>query len=112
MVYYPLSVLMLAGIDEVCIITGPKAKSSLSPCWATQPVGHVLHLYRAAIPDGLAQAYILAEEFLDGSPSAMVLGDNIFYGSGFINLLSSANEKTEGGTVFAMRCRILRNMVS
>ena len=101
MIYYPLSVLMLAGINEVCIITAPESREQfvgllgdgsqwgMSFTYITQPS-----------PDGLAQAYILAEEFLDGSPSAMILGDNIFYGSGLSGLLSSANNKFEGGTVF------------
>lgn len=101
MIYYPLSVLMLAGINEVGFITAPESKEQfvsllgdgsqwgMSFTYITQPS-----------PDGLAQAYILAEEFLNGSPSAMVLGDNIFYGSGLTDLLSSANDRTEGGTIF------------
>jgi glucose-1-phosphate thymidylyltransferase len=101
MIYYPLSVLMLAGIGDICIITAPDSKEQfvdllgdgsqwgISITYITQPS-----------PDGLAQAYILAEEFLGGAPSAMVLGDNIFYGSGFTDLLASANSKADGGTVF------------
>ena len=101
MIYYPLSVLMLAGINEVCIITAPESKEQfVSLLGDGSQWGMSLTYIVQPSPDGLAQAYILAEEFLDGSPSAMVLGDNIFYGSGFTDLLSSANDKTEGGTVF------------
>jgi glucose-1-phosphate thymidylyltransferase len=101
MIYYPLSVLMLAGIEEVCIITAPESKEQFVSLLGDGSQWGMSFTYIVQpSPDGLAQAYILAEEFLDGSPSAMVLGDNIFYGSGFIDLLSSANEKIEGGTVF------------
>ena len=101
MIYYPLSVLMLAGIDEICIITASESKEQfVSLLGDGSQWGLSLTYIVQPSPDGLAQAYILAEEFLDGSPSAMVLGDNIFHGSGFIDLLSSAKNKTEGGTVF------------
>ncbi|WP_299681844.1 glucose-1-phosphate thymidylyltransferase RfbA [uncultured Roseobacter sp.] len=101
MIYYPLSVLMLAGIREIAVITTPQDQAQfqrlmgdgshwgLSITWIEQPS-----------PDGLAQAYILAEEFLDGAPSAMVLGDNIFFGHGLPELLADADSKTSGGTVF------------
>ncbi|HDR29719.1 glucose-1-phosphate thymidylyltransferase RfbA [Rhodovulum sp.] len=100
MIYYPLSVLMLAGIREIAIITTPRdqtqfqrlmgdgAKWGLSFTWIEQPS-----------PDGLAQAYILAEEFLAGAPSAMVLGDNIFFGHGLPEILARADARAEG-TVF------------
>lgn len=101
MIYYPLSVLMLAGINEVCIITAPESKEQFVSLLGDGSQWGMSFTYIVQpSPDGLAQAYILAEEFLDGAPSAMVLGDNIFYGSGFIDLLSSANNRTEGGTVF------------
>ena len=104
MIYYPLSVLMLADIDEICIITAPACKEQfVSMLGDGSQWGMSFTYIVQPSPDGLAQAYILAEEFLDGSPSAMVLGDNIFYGSGFTELLSSANEKTEGGTVFGYK---------
>ncbi|WP_300064231.1 glucose-1-phosphate thymidylyltransferase RfbA [uncultured Roseobacter sp.] len=101
MIYYPLSVLMLAGIREIAVITTPQDQAQfqrlmgdgshwgLSITWIEQPS-----------PDGLAQAYILAEAFLDGAPSAMVLGDNIFFGHGLPELLADADSKTSGGTVF------------
>lgn len=104
MIYYPLSVLMIAGIREIAIITTPADQSQfirtlgdgsqwgLSLTYITQPS-----------PDGLAQAYILAEEFLDGAPSAMVLGDNIFFGQGLSNMLAEADQTTKGGTVFGYR---------
>ncbi|MCV6596803.1 MAG: glucose-1-phosphate thymidylyltransferase RfbA [Mangrovicoccus sp.] len=104
MIYFPLSVLMLAGIREIAIITTPHDQEQfqrtlgdgsqwgLSFEWIVQPS-----------PDGLAQAYILAEDFLDGAPSAMVLGDNIFFGHGLPELLASADTKGAGGTVFGYR---------
>ncbi|PWE29948.1 glucose-1-phosphate thymidylyltransferase [Maritimibacter sp. 55A14] len=104
MIYYPLSVLMLGGIREIAIITTPQDQEQfrrmlgdgsqwgLSFDWIVQPT-----------PDGLAQAYILAEAFLDGAPSAMVLGDNIFFGHGLPELLQRADAAREGGTVFGYR---------
>ncbi|MBD3786072.1 MAG: glucose-1-phosphate thymidylyltransferase RfbA [Sphingomonadales bacterium] len=101
MIYYPLSVLMLTGIREVAIITTPADQAQfqrllgdgsqwgMAITWIVQPS-----------PDGLAQAYLLAEEFLDGAPSAMVLGDNIFFGHDLPRMLKSADEQTSGGTVF------------
>ncbi|WP_209508311.1 MULTISPECIES: glucose-1-phosphate thymidylyltransferase RfbA, partial [unclassified Ruegeria] len=104
MIYYPLSVLMLAGIRDIAMITTPQDQEQfqrllgdgsqwgLSLTWIVQPS-----------PDGLAQAYILAEDFLDGAPSAMVLGDNIFFGHGLPEILQSADAKETGGTVFGYR---------
>ena len=101
MIYYPLSVLMLAGIREIAVITTPQdqpqfrrlmgdgSQWGLELTWIEQPS-----------PDGLAQAYILAEDFLDGAPSAMVLGDNIFFGHGLPEILARADQAETGGTVF------------
>lgn len=101
MIYYPLSVLMLTGIREIAIITTPDDQAQFQRLlgdgsqwgirftWITQ-----------ASPDGLAQAYILAEDFLAGAPSAMVLGDNIFFGHGLPPMLQAADARKEGGTVF------------
>ncbi|HAR51893.1 MAG TPA: glucose-1-phosphate thymidylyltransferase, partial [Roseovarius nubinhibens] len=101
MIYYPLSVLMLSGIREIAVITTPEDQAQfqrlmgdgsawgLNLTWIVQPS-----------PDGLAQAYILAEEFLDGAPSAMVLGDNIFFGHGLPEVLAEADARKSGGTVF------------
>ncbi len=101
MIYYPLSVLMLAGLREIAVITTPQDQAQfqrlmgdgsqwgLDLTWIVQPS-----------PDGLAQAYILAEDFLDGAPSAMVLGDNIFFGHGLPEVLADADARITGGTVF------------
>lgn len=104
MIYYPLSVLMLAGIREIAVITtsqdaeqfkrslGDGAQWGLNFTYIEQPS-----------PDGLAQAYILSESFLDGAPSAMVLGDNIFFGHGLPEALAAADAMAIGGTVFGYR---------
>ena len=101
MIYYPLTVLMLAGIREVAIITTPADQDQfkrllgdggqwgMSITWIVQPS-----------PDGLAQAYILAEDFLAGTPSAMVLGDNIFFGHDLQKMVQDASAQASGGTVF------------
>jgi glucose-1-phosphate thymidylyltransferase len=102
MIYYPLSVLLLAGIREVLIISTPQdtprfeqllgdgSQWGLQLSYAVQPS-----------PDGLAQAFLIGEKFLNGAPSALVLGDNIFYGHDFAGLLGSAKAQTQGATVFA-----------
>lgn len=101
MVYYPLSVLMLGGIRDVCIITTPQDQEQFQRTLGDGGQWGISLTYVVQpSPDGLAQAYILAEDFLDGGPSAMVLGDNIFFGHGLPELLASADTQTEGGTVF------------
>lgn len=101
MIFYPISVLMLAGIREIAIITTPDDQAQFQRLlgdggqWGLSFTWIVQHS-----PDGLAQAYILAEEFLAGAPSAMVLGDNIFYGHGLPEMLARAGSKADGGTVF------------
>lgn len=104
MIYYPITVLMLAGIREIAIITTPEDQAQFQRLlgdggqwglrfeWIIQPS-----------PDGLAQAYLLAADFLDGAPSAMVLGDNIFFGHGLPLLLKAADQRDAGGTVFGYR---------
>ena len=101
MIYYPVSVLMLVGIREICIITTPEDQAQFQRALGDGPQWGVSFTYVVQpSPDGLAQAYILAEDFLDGAPSAMVLGDNIFFGHGLPELLGEANARAVGGTVF------------
>ena len=104
MIFYPLSVLMLAGIREIAIITTPDDQAQFQRLmgdgsqwglrfeWIVQPS-----------PDGLAQAFVLAEDFLAGAPSAMVLGDNIFFGHGLPDLMARADAREAGSTVFGYR---------
>jgi glucose-1-phosphate thymidylyltransferase len=104
MVYYPLSVLMLAGIREIAIITTPQDQDQFKRTLGDgSQWGLKLTYIAQPSPDGLAQAYILAEDFLDGAPSAMVLGDNIFFGQGMTRLLQDADAQAVGGTVFGYR---------
>tara|TARA_B100000929_G_scaffold223811_1_gene180150 strand:+ start:89 stop:973 length:885 start_codon:yes stop_codon:yes gene_type:complete len=101
MIYYPLSTLMLAGIREILVISTPEdvplfkrllgdgLQWGIEISYATQPN-----------PDGLAQAFIIGESFLDNAPAALVLGDNLFHGHSFEDLLLNVNNKTEGATIF------------
>src|SRR4051812_2769104 len=101
MVFYPLSVLMLAGIREVLLISTPQdtplfqrllgdgAQWGMTIDYAVQPS-----------PDGLAQAYVIGADFVGSSRSALILGDNIFYGHGLTDLLGKAAGRTEGATIF------------
>ncbi|WP_299151805.1 glucose-1-phosphate thymidylyltransferase RfbA [uncultured Tateyamaria sp.] len=104
MIYYPLSVLMLAGIREIVVITTPQDQDQFKRGLGDgSQWGITLSYIVQPEPEGLAQAYILAEDFLDGAPSAMVLGDNIFFGHGLPELLADADAQTDGGTVFGYR---------
>ncbi|WP_170605348.1 glucose-1-phosphate thymidylyltransferase RfbA [Ruegeria arenilitoris] len=101
MIYYPLSVLMLGDIREICIITTPQDQAQFQRALGDgSQWGISLSYVVQPTPDGLAQAYILAEEFLDGAPSAMVLGDNIFFGHGLPELLAKADNSSLAATVF------------
>ncbi|KHA50373.1 glucose-1-phosphate thymidylyltransferase RfbA [Sulfitobacter geojensis] len=101
MIYYPISVLMLAGIREIAMITTPQDQAQFQRSLGDgSQWGISLTYIVQPSPDGLAQAYILAEDFLDGAPSAMVLGDNIFFGHGLPEILADADKQTNGGTVF------------
>ena len=102
MIYYPLSVLMLTGVREILIISTPQdtprfeellgdgSEWGLDIQYAVQPS-----------PDGLAQAFLIGEEFLNGAPSTLVLGDNIFFGQGFSRVLQGASALEYGATIFA-----------
>ncbi len=103
MIYYPLSVLMLAGIREIAIITTPTDQEQFRRILGDGAQWGLAFTYIAQpAPDGLAQAYLLAEEFLAGAASAMVLGDNIFFGHGLPMMLDAA-DAAPGGTVFGYR---------
>jgi len=104
MIYYPLSVLMLAGIREIAVITTPHDQEQFRRLLGDgRQWGLSLTYIAQPSPDGLAQAYLLAESFLDGAPSAMVLGDNVFFGHGLPDLMARADTRAEGGTVFGYR---------
>jgi glucose-1-phosphate thymidylyltransferase len=104
MVYYPLSALMLTGIRDIAVITTVEDQSQYQRLMGDgSQWGLRLTYISQPSPDGLAQAYLLADEFLDGSPSTMVLGDNIFFGHGLSELLNDADKQAEGGTVFGYR---------
>ena len=102
MIYYPLSTLMLAGIRDILVISTPQDTPRFSQLLGDGAQwGLNLQYAIQDSPDGLAQAFLIGESFLQDSPSALVLGDNIFYGHDFASLLQSANQKTTGATVFA-----------
>ena len=102
MIYYPLSVLLLAGIREVLVISTPQDTPRFEQLLGDgSQWGMQIRYAVQPSPDGLAQAFLIGEQFLDGAPSALVLGDNIFYGHDFAGLLDSATRQTSGATVFA-----------
>jgi glucose-1-phosphate thymidylyltransferase len=101
MIYYPLTVLMLAGIREILIISTPDDLPQYKRVLGDgSQWGITLSYTEQPSPDGLAQAFILAEDFLDGAPSALILGDNIFFGHGLPEVLAAADANQNGATVF------------
>lgn len=101
MIYYPLTALMLAGLREIAIITTPADQEQFRRLLGDgSQWGMKLAYIAQPKPEGLAQAYLLAEDFLDGAASTMVLGDNIFFGHGLPEMLQSAGSRPAGGTVF------------
>lgn len=101
MVYYPLTVLMLTGIRDILIITTPEDQEQFQRLLGDGSQWGINLSYKIQPnPEGLAQAFILAEDFLAGAPSAMVLGDNIFFGHGLPEVLAAADVQTSGATVF------------
>jgi glucose-1-phosphate thymidylyltransferase len=101
MIYYPLSTLMLAGIRDILIISTPKDLSNFEKLLGDgSRYGINLYYKEQPSPDGLAQAFILGEEFINNNNCAMILGDNIFHGNGLINQLKKAVEKEDGATIF------------
>jgi len=104
MIYYPLSTLMLAGIRDILIITTPEDAAQFSRVLGDgSDFGVSLTYAVQARPEGLAQAFQIGADFVRGGPSALILGDNIFYGHGLPDLLQHANARSTGATVFAYR---------
>ena len=101
MIYYPLTILMQANIREILIITTPQDQDQYNNLLGDGSQWGIQLKYQTQMrPDGLAQAFILADEFLNGSPSAMILGDNIFFGHGLPEMLRNANERNDKSTIF------------
>ena len=104
MIYYPMSVLMMAGIREILIISSPEYIENYRRLFGDgSDLGLAIDYAVQPKPEGLAQAFVIGRDFVDGGPAALVLGDNIFFGAGLGNLLASARARTAGATVFGYR---------
>ena len=102
MIYYPLSTLMLAGIKDILVITTPRDSESFQTLLGDGSQWGINISYKVQpSPDGLAQAFIIGEEFINGKGCALILGDNIFYGHDLSKLVKNATQKDDGATVFA-----------
>jgi len=103
MIYYPLSTLMLAGIRNVLVISTPQDTPRFAELLGDgEQWGMNIQYAVQPSPDGLAQAFVIGKSFIDNNPSALVLGDNIFYGHDLVKRLRSANSKVNGASVFAI----------
>jgi len=101
MIYYPLSTLMLAGVKEILIISTPRDLPMFRELLGTgEELGMKFQYKVQEIPNGLAQAFVLGAEFLEGGPGCLILGDNLFYGQGFTNLLHEASSSQNGACIF------------
>ncbi|MBK1879039.1 glucose-1-phosphate thymidylyltransferase RfbA [Pelagicoccus mobilis] len=101
MIYYPISLLMLAGIKDILIISTPQDTPLFERLLGDGSAFGVNFSYEVQpSPDGLAQAFLIGEEFLDGAPAALVLGDNLFYGHELVRTLKSADDRKDGSTIF------------
>ena len=104
MIYYPLSVLMLAGIRDILVITTPEDQAQFQRLLGDgSDFGITLSYAAQPRPEGLAQAFLIGEDFLNGAPVCLVLGDNLFFGHGLTEKLRNANARGEGATVFGYR---------
>jgi glucose-1-phosphate thymidylyltransferase len=104
MIYYPLSTLMLAGISEFLVITTPEDRAGFERLLGDgSQWGLSISFATQAVPNGIAEAFLIGKEFLDGNPAALILGDNLFYGSGFRRQLQEVNAAHDVATVFAQR---------
>jgi len=106
MIYYPLSVLMLANIREFLIVTTPRDNKIFKSLLGDgSQYGISIEYEIQTIPRGIAEAFILGENFLNESPSVLILGDNLFYGDDLIKKISVANQRTKGATIFAYQVK-------
>ena len=102
MIYYPMSILMLAGIRDILIISSPEYLENYRRLFGTgEELGLTIAYAEQPKPNGLAQAFVIGADFVNGEAAALVLGDNIFFGAGMSDLLHSATSRTKGATVFA-----------